>query len=91
VQFGGCRSTVPLKAFDDWTLRTPVAVAVFRKMLKGHRHFLKLPHLALQDIHVLKGNSLYVRAGTIAVAPQCNKFCDLLNREAEIAGTSNEA
>ena len=55
-------------------------------MPEGGGHLLQLPRLPLEDVDVLEGNPLHVRAGAITIPPQGDEFRDLLDGEAEVAG-----
>ena len=71
--------------------RPLVTVAVLREMPEGGGHLLQLPRLPLEDVDVLKGDPLHVRAGAIPIPPQGDEFRDLLDGEAEVAGPPDEA
>ena len=80
-----------LKSLDNRALATLVTLAVLREMPEGGGHLLQFPRLPLEDVDVLKGNPLHVRAGAITIPPQGDEFRDLLDGEAEVAGAADEA
>ena len=85
------RFVAALKSLDDRALGPLVTVAVLREMPEGGGHLLQLPRLPLEDVDVLEGDPLHVRAGAIPIPPQGDEFPDLLDGEAEVAGPPDEA
>src|SRR4051812_2387237 len=90
VEVDRSRAATGLKPLDDRALWPCVAMAVLREMLEGCGHPLHLARFPLQNLYVLQGDPLHVRAGPAAVPPQGDEFRDLLDGEAEVAGPPDE-
>jgi hypothetical protein len=80
-----------LELLQDWTMWAVVAPAGFDENRQRVDHVLKTFDLAFQFLDMTFCQALDLGALSGFVAPQFEKFVDLVDREAEIARSADEA